>query len=450
MYDDGRKSFLSSIFYSILWIGGLVLLLFVVYKLGFSSLFGDVGGADNETVAEADTPAPIINEEELIEAELEAEEEAVAEDIPEETPGEVSEEEMVPAEDEDAARINEIIAKMTPEAKVAQLFFITPEQLTGVGTVSAFGDKSVSSYTENPVGGIIYNSPNFVDPDQTKEMLSKANECSREVTGLPLFIGIDEEGGRILRLAGNDAFGIEKTPSMAELSGEGVEDAVYHAADKIGAYLKEYGFNVNFAPDADVITEPENKVIGDRSFGTDPSVVSKLSVDYLKGLHNNGILSCFKHFPGHGGTKEDTHEGYASSDRSLDDLRSAEFLPFMDGIANNTDFIMTAHISLPNVPETEGKPSTLSSYLITDVLRNELGFSGIVITDALNMGAIADNFESGEAASSAFIAGCDMLLMPSDYKAAYKAILDKVNSGEITEERLNESLYRIIRAKLSL
>ncbi len=450
MYDDGRKSFLSSIFYTILWVGGLVLLLFVVYKLGFSSLFGDPDIiADNEAVEEDNEPAPIINEEELIEAELEAKEEAT-EEIPEEVPKEVTEEEAAPQEDENAAQINEIISNMTAEAKVAQLFFITPEQLTGVGTVTAFGDKSVSSYKENPVGGIIYNSQNFADPSQTKEMLSKANDCSKEVTGLPLFIGIDEEGGRILRLAANDAFGLEKTPSMAELSGEGVEDAIYHAADTIGAYLSEYGFNVDFAPVADVITEPENTVIGDRSFGTDPALVSKLSVDYMNGLHNNRILSCFKHFPGHGGTKGDTHEGYDSSERSLDELRSAELLPFIDGIANNTDFIMTAHISLPNISETEGKPATLSSFLLTDILRNELGYNGILITDALNMGAIADNYESGEAASSAFLAGCDMLLMPSDYKAAYKAVLDKVNSGEISEERLNQSLYRIIKAKLSL
>ncbi len=454
MYEDGKKSFLSGIFYTVLWLGGLVLLIYVVYKVGFASMFGNAedtisGGDENIIIADEDGAAPIINEEEL-EAESLAEQAEEAEAPPEESGESTEEEPAEPQPDENAARINEIIAGMSPEQKAAQLFFVTPEELTGVEKATVFGSMSVSSYAEHPVGGLIYFANNFESPDQTKEMLKKANDCSMETTGLPLFVGIDEEGGRILRLADNDAFGLEKTKSMAELAGEGVEDAVYHAADNIGSYLKEYGFNVDFAPVADVLTNPENTVISDRSFGTDPELVSKLCSDYASGLHNNGILSCYKHFPGHGGTKDDTHDDSASSERTIDELRTAELVPFANGITEGIDFIMSAHILLPNIPESEGLPASLSPYILTDLLRNELGYDGIVIPDALNMKAITNTYGSGEAAVKAFMAGCDMLLMPEDFESAYNTILEKINSGEIPEDRLNQSLYRIIRKKLNL
>ena len=454
MYDDGKRSILGSIFYAVLWILGLLLLIFLVYKVGFASLFGSKAADDGDKMDEKEIITEIDEE---IAASIKAEEDQSAqeaeEELPEEAPEETIEEETpqdAVVADANSEQINSILGQLSTEAKVAQLFFITPEQLTGVNSATAFGDMSVTAFTDHPVGGIIYSKNNFTDPAQTAEMLSKANSCSTEVTSLPLFIGIDEEGGRILRLADVPAFNIEKTPSMAELSGEGVEDAVYHAADQIGAYLKEYGFNVDFAPVADVLIEPSNAVIGDRSFGNDPDLVSKLSSDYMRGLHNNHILSCYKHYPGHGATAADSHDSEAVSERTMDEIRAAELIPFTLGISAGTDFVMTGHISFPNIPETEGLPATLSSYMITDVLRNELGYDGIVITDALNMGAIRNSYASADASVAAFLAGCDMLLMPEDFEASYNAILEKVNSGEISEDRLNESVYRIIRSKLSL
>ncbi len=455
MYDDGKKSILGSIFYAVLWILGLVLLIYLVYRVGFASLFGnkaeDTGEKmdQNEIITEIDEEiAASIKEDEA-----QAEEETL-EEFPVEDSGETVQEDAESSDpvvtDPNAEQINSILGQLSTETKVAQLFFVTPEQLTGVNSATAFGDMSVTAFTDRPVGGIIYSKNNFTDPAQTAEMLSKANSCSTEITSLPLFIGIDEEGGRILRLADVPAFNLEKTPSMAELSGEGVEDAVYHAADQIGAYLKEYGFNVDFAPVADVLIEPANSVIGDRSFGSDPELVSKLSSDYMRGLHNNHILSCYKHYPGHGATAADSHDSEAVSERTMDEIRATELIPFTLGVSAGTDFIMTGHISFPNIPESEGFPATLSSYLITDVLRNELGYDGIVITDALNMGAIKNSYGSADASVAAFLAGCDMLLMPEDFEASYNAILEKVNSGEISEDRLNESVYRIIRSKLSL
>ena len=454
MNDEGKRSILGSIFYAVLWIFGLLLLIYLVYKVGFASLFeSNASEAENKL----DEKEIITEIDEEIATAIKAEEAQAAEEALEELPQEPAEAAVedetpldAPVADANSEQINSILGQMSTEAKVAQLFFVTPEQLTGVNSATAFGDMSVTAFTEHPVGGIIYSGNNFTDPAQTAEMLSKANSCSTDVTSLPLFIGIDEEGGRILKLAENPAFNIEKAPSMAELSGEGVEDAVYHAADQIGAYLKEYGFNVDFAPVADVLLNPENTVIGDRSFGGDPDLVSKLSSDYMRGLHNNHILTCYKHYPGHGATSADSHDSEAISERTLDEIRATELIPFSLGVSAGTDFIMTGHITFPNIPESEGLPATLSSYMITDLLRNELGYDGIVITDALNMGAIKNSYGSADASVAAFLAGCDMLLMPEDFEASYNAILEKVNSGEISEDRLNESVYRIIRSKLSL
>ncbi|HAG70063.1 MAG TPA: glycosyl hydrolase [Lachnospiraceae bacterium] len=453
MYDDGKKSFLGNILYSILWLGGLALLIFIVYKIGFGSVAGTF--AEGEAPGENDSEQIVIAEAEDSSAGAPSQEEAGMEEI--EASDEEPEAEEPPAEepsvpeDEDAAVINAVIANMSTEAKVAQLFFITPEQLTGVDKATVFGDMSAASFAERPVGGLIYSKGNLESPDQTKEMLAKADECSRQLTSLPLFIGIDEEGGSVLKLASNPAFNLEQTPSMKELSGESVEDAVYHAADQIGQYLKEYGFNVDLAPVADLVADPENSAIGDRSFGDDAELTAKLCADYSGGLHNNNILSCYKHFPGHGSTMtEDSHDGPASSARTLEELRSADLVPFIDGSSGKTDFIMTGHISFKDIPESEGLPASLSYFFNTELLRHEIGYEGIIITDALNMKAITSAVNSADASVKAFQAGCDMLLTPEDFETAYQALLQKINSGDISEDRLNESVYRIIKAKLKL
>ncbi|MBQ8970039.1 MAG: glycoside hydrolase family 3 protein [Lachnospiraceae bacterium] len=450
MYDEGKKSILSSLLSGLLWIGGLLLLIFAVYKLGFAPIYNGEIGTEEEFQQESEEKTVILPEETS-----DSEEETIALSETETEPAEAETTESegtdeVPSDSSESAAIYNYINSMTLEQKVAQLLFITPEELTGVDNATVWGDMSVSAYGEYPVGGLIYFSKNLVDPDQTKEMLQKADASSRENTSLPLFIGIDEEGGRILRLAENKAFNLPKTPSMKELGEAGDSSAVFSAADQIGQYLSEYGFNVDFAPVADILTNPDNTVIGDRSFSSDPGLVASLTAEYAKGLHQHNILSCYKHFPGHGGTTADSHDGSVTLERTLDELRAEEFVPFSSGIAEGIDFIMTAHIKLPNIPEAEELPASLSPYMLTDILRHEMGYNGIIISDALNMKAITDEFSDGDAAVKAFEAGCDMLLMPGDLKTSYDAVLEKIKSGEITEDRLNESLYRIIRAKLTL
>ena len=288
--------------------------------------------------------------------------------------------------------------------------------------------------------------PNFVSPEQSRDMTAKTQEYARDIEGMPLLLCVDEEGGRVARIAQNSAFGVEQIGPMGDVSS--AEEA-YGCGDTIGAYLKELGLNVDFAPVADVLTNSRNNVIGDRSFGSDPKIVTEYSKAYSDGLHDHGILSCYKHFPGHGATEADTHEGYAYTDKTYEELKQSELIPFEHAGEHGTDMVMVSHISLPNVIGDD-TPCSLSKKMMTDILRNELKYDGIIITDAINMGAIADNYSNGEASAKAFAAGADMILMPTNLQEAYDGIYAAYETGEISEERIDESLRRIVGVKMRL
>ena len=339
-----------------------------------------------------------------------------------------------------------IIDSMSLDQKVYQLFVVTPEQLTGVERVTAAGSTTREALEKRPVGGIIYFASNLVDPAQTRSMLGSTQDIVEDVEGLPLFLAVDEEGGQVTRIAGKAAFNVKNVGPMSEV--KSVEEA-YYCGDQIGKYLKNYGFNLDFAPDTDVRTNSQNKVIGDRSFSSDPETVAEYGKAYSDGLHANGILSTFKHFPGHGDTLDDSHKGYAYSDKTYEQLKECELIPFKAAGEYGVDMIMAAHVSLPNVIGDD-TPASLSEKMITDVLRNELGYDGLVITDALYMGAVTESYGSAEAAKKAFMAGCDLMLMPADLTAAHDAIYFAVKNGEIPEERIDESLKRIVGVKLKL
>ena len=340
--------------------------------------------------------------------------------------------------------VEEILAGMTLEEKVYQLFIITPEALTGSNTVTAAGETTRKSLENYPVGGLVYFSKNLKDPAQTKKMLQNVMAFSYEVEGLPLFTCIDEEGGRVARIGSNPAFGVEKIGCMQEVEDE---KEAYEAGETIGTYLSRLGFNFDFAPDADVLTNKSNKAIGDRSFGSDSDRVVKMAAAFSDGLHSQNVLSSFKHFPGHGAVQGDTHDGFAYTDKTYEELLKSELKPFMAAGSLGVDAVMAAHISVPEITG-EDTPCTLSEKMITDVLRRDLGFEGLIITDALDMGAITQNYTSRQAAVLALQAGVDMLLMPRDFKQASEGILEAVEKGEISEERIDESLRRIIKVKL--
>ena len=345
--------------------------------------------------------------------------------------------------------IEEMLGDMTLEEKVCQLFMVTPEALTGVGTVTQAGTATQEAVNAYPVGGVIYFSQNLQDPDQTRTMLENTQRYAMERTGIPIFLSVDEEGGQVARVGSNPAFGVEKIGNMSDVGSRGDTQEAYEIGSTIGTYLSDLGFNMDAAPDTDVLTNPENQVVKYRSFGSDPELVARMAAAELKGLNDQGIIGMYKHFPGHGGTTADSHEGYAYVDDTLGELKSGAFIPFQDGIDNGIQVIMVSHISCPNVTG-DNTPATLSEMMITDILRGEMGFDGMVITDALNMGAITAQYSSSEAAVAALNAGADMLLMPEDFQSAYKGVLSAVESGTVSEARIDESVRRILEVKVSL
>lgn len=343
----------------------------------------------------------------------------------------------------------DFVAGMTLEQKIAQMFVITPEALTGYPNVTAAGDTTKTCYQQKPVGGIIYMEENLLGSEQTTKMLTDMQAIAEETTGLPAFLSVDEEGGTVTRIAKNEAFGVNDVGNMSEIGASGDTSKAGQAGVTLGTYLKALGFNVDFAPVADVLTNPDNTVIGTRSFGSDPQTVADMVSAELQGLQSQGVYGVVKHFPGHGGTVGDSHEAAVTLDKGIEDLMATELVPFERAVQDGVSFVMVGHISVPSVVGDD-TPASLSQMMVSSVLREQLGYDGIVITDALNMGAVTGNYSSDQAAVLAVNAGVDMLLMPQDYEAAYNGLLAAVQEGTISEERIDESVVRIVRVKLSL
>ena len=380
-------------------------------------------------------------EESQAQAESLAQEEAMMQLQTENETGEAQTEppvENVPSKEELLEELVEsCVANMSLEDKVAGLFIVTPEQLTGVTKAVQAGSGTEEALKKYPVGGLVYFAQNIQSAEQLKEMLSKTAGYAT----YPLFLGVDEEGGSVARVA--DQLKLANVGPMADIGAGGDASAAYTAGQTIGTYLGEYGFNLDFAPIADVLTNPDNKVIGDRAFGSDPAVVSQMVASAVQGLQDTGISACIKHFPGHGNTSGDSHEGSVKTDRTLEEMQAAEFLPFQAG----TDMVMVGHISAPGLTDGDAEPASMNEKIITDILRKQLGYNGIVITDAMNMSAISEYYAADEAAIKALKAGADMILMPEDFVKAYEGVVAAVKDGTIDENRINDSLKRVYRVK---
>lgn len=261
--------------------------------------------------------------------------------------------ENVPSKEELLEELVEsCVANMSLEDKVAGLFIVTPEQLTGVTKAVQAGSGTEEALKKYPVGGLVYFAQNIQSAEQLKEMLSKTAGYAT----YPLFLGVDEEGGSVARVA--DQLKLTNVGPMADIGAGGDASAAYTAGQTIGTYLGEYGFNLDFAPIADVLTNPDNKVIGDRAFGSDPAVVSQMVASAVQGLQDTGISACIKHFPGHGNTSGDSHEGSVKTDRTLEEMQAAEFLPFQAGIDAGTDMVMVGHISAPGLTDGDAEPAS--------------------------------------------------------------------------------------------
>lgn len=336
----------------------------------------------------------------------------------------------------------ETLAGMELEEKLWQLFFVTPEALTGYPKVTEAGLATKEALQYKPVGGLIYFAQNLEDSTQVTRMLTTVQTYST----IPLFLGVDEEGGTVSRLGENEALGAKNIGDMASYGENGDVAALYGAVNELAETMTALGFNLDFAPVADVSGGRTDNVIGSRSFGTDPALCASMVSVAQNALHDGGIVSCLKHFPGYGSAVTDDHYGTSVLNKSLEELEACDLLPFASGIENGAAFVMVSHLSVPAVTGSEA-PADLSEEIVSGLLRNKLGFENVIITDAQNMASITDHYTAAEAAVGALKAGADMILMPVDLQTAYDGVLAAVKNGTLTEARIDESVRRILTVK---
>lgn len=349
-------------------------------------------------------------------------------------------EEPVEPVDPVESMISEMLESMTLHEKVCQMLIVTLDSLTGVNGATLAGELTQAGLEAYPVGGIIHFAQNIISGEQ----ITQLNKRLQEMSDIPLMIAVDEEGGDVARL--RSQIGAHSVRSMLRYEDAGTETA-YENAAIISEALIKHGFNTNFAPVADVWSNPSNRVIGNRAYSRDFETAAMLVSAAVMGFRDNNIACSLKHFPGHGNTREDSHYNTAYVNKTLDELRAEEFLPFIAGIAAGADMVMTGHLI---VPEADDVPATLSRVLITNILRRELGFDGIVITDSLAMNAISRNYSAPEVAVAAVNAGVDILLMPVSIEETVAAVISAVENGEISERQIDESVRRILSLKASL
>ncbi len=346
----------------------------------------------------------------------------------------------------DTSPIEKLLEEMPLEEKICQMFIVTPEDLEGsVGDVTAADAQTQSALKNFPVGGVVFFSKNLKSTQQTRDMLNAYQRFSRENRGIGLFLAVDEEGGRAARVA--EKLGTYSCKPMAYYGERLDYDEVYELGKTIGGALGELGFNIDLAPVADVNLNPKNE-LGDRIFSSDADVVAKMTASFVRGAQEQNISATLKHFPGLGAGAGNTHNGSVVIERTLDELKSTEFAAFASGIDAGADLVMVGHQI--TTASGDGLPGDLSPVVVSQWLKKDLGFKGLVVTDAHQMGAVIDNYTSAEAAVLAVKAGVDIILMPEDLKAAADGIAAAIANGEISEERIDESVSKILQKKIEL
>ena len=339
-----------------------------------------------------------------------------------------------------------LIEQMTLKEKVCQMFIVTPEQISGYDDVTYADEKIKKSVYDYPVGGMIFFAKNLEDKEQTTRMLSDIQGYADEMTGICMFMSVDEEGGEVARCA--EKLGTTKLKPMAEYGELNDAKKAYEIGFTIGNDIRKFGFNLDFAPVADTYINKGNE-LGDRIFSNDPYIVADMATNVAMGLQDAGVCATMKHFPGLGGADGDTHlDSKVVIDRTLDNLREIEFVPFKQGIQDGVDCIMVGHQIVSGLGDN--LPSDLSGIVITDLLRNELQFNGLVVTDSHQMNTIAEVYSSGEADLMSVKAGADIILMPENLEESVEAICREVENGRLPQERIDESVLRILDKKYQL
>ena len=342
-------------------------------------------------------------------------------------------------EEEKPSLVDETLAGMTLHEKVCQMMFVTPEELTGEDGVTVAGDATRQALENYPVGGIVYFAKNLESQDQVKEMIDN----SQKYSSIGLFVATDEEGGVVNRLM--DTVGTTYIGSMYYYKDDGDETA-YENAYTIANDMSALGFNLDFAPVADVWSNPDNTVIGERAYSDDYAQAAELVGNAVKGFNDGGVMCTLKHFPGHGDTAEDSHYSSAYVHRTKEEIMADEMQPFRSGIEAGAEFVMVGHLIVPDIDEV---PATLSYKIATGILRDELKFEGVAITDSFEMESIADNYSVDDAVVMSVKAGMDIILQPKDMASAVNSIEQAVADGELSEDRIDESVRRILTLKES-
>lgn len=333
-------------------------------------------------------------------------------------------------------QVTDIVEQMTLDEKIGQMMF------AGVSGTT-LQQETTSLIQDYKVGGLILYGNNLETPQQTVTLMN-ALMAANVNNQLPLFLGTDQEGGKVVRLPGS----LKNFPTNKRIGDINQSPFSFAVGQLLGEQLTAFGFNLDFAPVLDVNSNPNNPIIGDRSFSNDPDIVSKLGIETMKGLESKQVIPVIKHFPGHGDTAVDSHLELPKVTKSLDDLNQLELVPFKAAIENGADVVMVAHILLPKIDPQY--PSSMSKEIITGMLRDQLGFDGVVMTDDMTMKAITNHFDIGQAAVDSVKAGSDVILIAHEYAnvtAAIQAVKAAVNKGEITEDRINDSVRRIIELK---
>lgn len=404
----------------------------IVYGIKFVKSYTHTEDNDIEDNQEEGKGEDQNPNQDLIDQMLSSEEDIVKPEPTPETPELTPEQQL----EED---VNARISAMPLEDKVAGLFLVTPEAITGVDNAVRAGESTRQALAKYAVGGLVYFGNNIQSEEQLKEML----ENTKQYAKYPLFLAVDEEGGSVARIA---SAGIgTKVDGAGAIGATGDTGNAYQAGVTIGGTLAGIGFNLDFAPVAD-LANVEGSVMAGRSYGADSAAVAGFVTSMMTGLEEQKVLACLKHFPGIGSSTQDTHDGRASTDRSQEQFEAEEFMVFRGGIEAGADMVMVSHMEAPGLTGNQ-EPCVFSRHLVTEILREELGFQGIVITDALNMKAVSDFYGADEAAVMAVLAGCDMLLMPEDFEKAYNGVLQAVHDGHISEERIDDALRRIYKVK---
>ena len=336
---------------------------------------------------------------------------------------------------------------------MGQLFLVRPDALDLSLTPQHLDDANGPGLTQvdaehldtlktYPVGGFVLFGKNLQDPDQLAQLMTDLSRGSQ----VPLLFAVDEEGGTVSRIANSGGFDVPQFSDMAAIGASGDPAKAKEVGLTIGGYLRDLGFQWDFAPVADVNTNPDNPVIGSRAFSSSPEEAAMMISAVVEGFHEGGVACALKHFPGHGDTAQDSHKGYASTDKTWQEMLTCEMYPFQAGMAAGADAVMVGHITTPNATQ-DGLPASLSREMISEKLRGELRFQRVVVTDSLSMEAITDAYAPGQAALMALEAGADVLLMPESLSEAYDAVLAAVQDGTISQERLDQSVLRILQLK---